>query len=153
MNRDIPELPRQDEAIRDGIAEEDNKIPLWFNVGFYGMIVFGVIYIFVYTLGSWSQVGLAIDVANATTVGSPGRYVAEVEGDWIVHVHLSDSRAGAVHLPLGEGDLDIKALLAALQQKYDGLVIIEGYVPGRGEEVAAHDIGFLRNLGFMPHQC
>ncbi len=98
---------------------------------------------------SWSQVGLAIDVANATTVGSPGRYVAEVEGDWIVHVHLSDSRVGTVHVPLGEGDLDIKALLAALQQKYDGLVIIEGYVPGRGEEIAAHNFEFLRHLGFM----
>jgi len=57
VNRDIPELPRNDEAVRDGIAEEDNEIPLWFNVGFYGMIVVGVIYICIYTLGSWSQVG------------------------------------------------------------------------------------------------
>lgn len=100
---------------------------------------------------NWSRVGLTLDLAHAATVSSPGRYIAEIEGGWIVHTHLSDSRAGRVHLPLGKGDLDVKAILAALQQKYHGLVIIEGYVPGRGEEVAAHDIEFLRNLGFMPH--
>jgi len=57
VSREIPELPRKDEAIRDGIEEADNKVPLWFNVGFYGMLVVGVIYICIYTLGDWSQVG------------------------------------------------------------------------------------------------
>jgi cytochrome c oxidase cbb3-type subunit 3 len=56
VSREIPELPRSDEPIRDGIGEDDNKVPLWFNVGFYGMLVVGVIYILVFTLGSWSQV-------------------------------------------------------------------------------------------------
>ena len=36
---EIPELARADEAVRDGIGEEDNPVPLWFNVGFYGLIV------------------------------------------------------------------------------------------------------------------
>jgi cytochrome c oxidase cbb3-type subunit 3 len=54
---EIPELARADEAVRDGIGEEDNPVPLWFNVGFYGLIVFGILYI-VYYLGSgWSQSG------------------------------------------------------------------------------------------------
>ena len=56
MNGDIPELPREGEPIRDGIGEEDNKVPLWFNIGFYGMLVVGVVYIAVFTLGDWSQV-------------------------------------------------------------------------------------------------
>jgi sugar phosphate isomerase/epimerase len=94
-------------------------------------------------------VGLALDLAHAVTVGSPGQYIAEIEGEWVVHAHLSDSRAGTVHLPLGEGDLDIKAILVALRKKYDGLVIIEGYVPGHGEDIAARNIGFLRDLGFV----
>lgn len=63
-SREIAEYPREDEPIRDGIGEEDNKIPLWFNVGFYGLIVFGVIYICFYTLSGWS---------------SEGQYLAEVE--------------------------------------------------------------------------
>ena len=54
---EIVEYPRQDEAIRDGIDEEDNPIPLWFNVTFYASIVFGVIYILYYTLSGWSQLG------------------------------------------------------------------------------------------------
>jgi sugar phosphate isomerase/epimerase len=96
---------------------------------------------------SWSRVGLTFDLAHAATVTSPSRYIAELEGDWIVHAHLSDNSPKKVHLPLGEGDLDIKAVLRTLQQKYDGLVIIEGYVPGRCEEIAIHNIEFLRGLG------
>lgn len=54
---EAPEYERQDQAIRDGIGEEDNPIPLWFNVAFYGTIVFGIVYAFFYTLSGWSQEG------------------------------------------------------------------------------------------------
>ena len=33
------EYERIDAAVRDGIGEEDHPVPLWFNVGFYGMLV------------------------------------------------------------------------------------------------------------------
>jgi cytochrome c oxidase cbb3-type subunit 3 len=48
----IPERPRGDEAPRDGIGEEDHPIPLWFNVGFYGLIGVGVLYLAYYALRS-----------------------------------------------------------------------------------------------------
>jgi cytochrome c oxidase cbb3-type subunit 3 len=48
------ELPRKDAASRDGIGEEDNRIPLWFNVSFAGTIVFAIVYV-VYYNTSWSQ--------------------------------------------------------------------------------------------------
>jgi cytochrome c oxidase cbb3-type subunit 3 len=52
----IAERPREDAAPRDGIGEEDNAIPLWFNVGFYGLIAVGVVYIIYYAFASgWSQ--------------------------------------------------------------------------------------------------
>lgn len=55
---EIAELPRPDEAIRDGIGEDDHPIPLWFNVGFYGLMVVGVLYILWYAVFSgWSQLG------------------------------------------------------------------------------------------------
>jgi cytochrome c oxidase cbb3-type subunit 3 len=54
---EIAELPLPDQAIRDGIGEEDNAIPLWFNVGFYGLMGVGVLYILWYTLSGWSQLG------------------------------------------------------------------------------------------------
>jgi cytochrome c oxidase cbb3-type subunit III len=55
--REIVEYPREDLAVRDGIGEEDNPVPLWFNIGFYGLIAFGVVYILFYTLSGWSQRG------------------------------------------------------------------------------------------------
>lgn len=55
--RGIPELPEADEAPRDGIEEEDNPVPLWFNVGFYGLIVVGIVYSAYYILSGWSQAG------------------------------------------------------------------------------------------------
>ncbi len=39
----------------DGIVELDNPIPLWFNVLFYGTVVFGFIYLFVYHVFGWGM--------------------------------------------------------------------------------------------------
>jgi len=55
--REVAELERAEVAPRDGIGEHDNPIPLWFNVGFYGALVFGVLYILYYNFSGWSQVG------------------------------------------------------------------------------------------------
>lgn len=55
--REIAEYEREDLAVRDGIGEEDNPVPLWFNVGFYGLIAFGIVYILFYTLTGWSSAG------------------------------------------------------------------------------------------------
>jgi len=54
---EVVEYERADEAVRDGVGEEDNPIPLWFNVGFYGLMVFGVLYILFYLLTDWSSLG------------------------------------------------------------------------------------------------
>jgi cytochrome c oxidase cbb3-type subunit 3 len=51
----VPERPRGDEAPRDGIGEEDNRIPLWFNVAFLGSIVFALVYVPYYLLSGWSS--------------------------------------------------------------------------------------------------
>ena len=56
--RELPEFPRADAAPRDGIGEDDAAIPLWFNVGFYGLIAVGLLYIAYFGfLSGWSQVG------------------------------------------------------------------------------------------------
>jgi len=52
-----PELPRPDEAIRDGIGEDDNAIPLWFNLAFGASIVFAIGYSGFYLFSGWSQAG------------------------------------------------------------------------------------------------
>ena len=53
---EVAEFERGDDAPRDAIGEDDNPIPLWFNVGFYGLIVVGILYLLYYTLSGWSQV-------------------------------------------------------------------------------------------------
>jgi len=52
-------------------------------------------------------------------------------------------------LPLGRGTLDLPAVLAALDQKYDGVVILEGYVPGQGERIVPANAEYLRARGLM----
>ena len=52
---EVAERPRVEEPDRDGIGEHDHPIPLWFNVGFYGAIVFGIVYILYYNFSGWSQ--------------------------------------------------------------------------------------------------
>ncbi|MDH3521244.1 MAG: c-type cytochrome [Myxococcales bacterium] len=54
---EIPEYERDDAAPRDGIGEDDHGIPLWFNLGFYGLIAVGIAYILYYTLSGWSSRG------------------------------------------------------------------------------------------------
>ncbi|MDJ0789043.1 MAG: c-type cytochrome [Myxococcota bacterium] len=62
----IVERPLAGAPIRDGIGEEDNEIPLWFNVGFYGLMVYGVAYILFYLFSGWStEAQYAAEVAVA----------------------------------------------------------------------------------------
>lgn len=49
------EYPRKDGAVRDAIGEEDHPIPAWFNLGFYGLIVVGLVYMAYYLTSGWSQ--------------------------------------------------------------------------------------------------
>ena len=55
---EIPEHEQTGQPARDGIGEEDHPVPLWFNVGFYGLIAVGIAYIAFYVLVSdWSSAG------------------------------------------------------------------------------------------------
>ncbi len=95
------------------------------------------------------HIGLAVDIAHLHTLGDPqgaAGILRRFQPQWIQHVHLSDSGPQAVHLPLGQGVVDIASVLEALPPKYMGKVIIEGYVPGRGKEVIRENLAYLRRL-------
>ena len=91
---------------------------------------------------------LTVDVAHLATIGDPAGLLEELDPSWIAHVHLSQSRPDRTHAPLGEGLIDIPGVLALLEKSYDGIVSLEGYSPGRGEELAVSNISFLRELGY-----
>jgi cytochrome c oxidase cbb3-type subunit 3 len=53
---EIPELPHAGAAPRDGIGEDDNLVPLWFNASWIATWIFGVAYIVWYLgLSGWTQ--------------------------------------------------------------------------------------------------
>lgn len=53
--REVVELERPDAASRDGIGEEDNAIPRWFNLSFLATIAIAIVYIGWYVGSGWSQ--------------------------------------------------------------------------------------------------
>jgi cytochrome c oxidase cbb3-type subunit 3 len=85
---EIAEYPRSDTPMRDAIGEEDNPIPGWFNLGFYGLMVFGVIYIVLYLTNGWSQrtqyeeeVARAAERADAFAASQPAPTRNPYSGD------------------------------------------------------------------------
>jgi cytochrome c oxidase cbb3-type subunit 3 len=52
---EVAERERADEALRDGIGEEDHAIPFWFNASFGATIVFAIAYIAWHQLSAWTQ--------------------------------------------------------------------------------------------------
>ena len=96
----------------------------------------------------WQNVKLTVDIAHLNTIGNPVKLLYAIDPDWVAHVHLSDSSSEKTHLPLGQGELNLWTVLAALGARYGGLVSLEGYVPGHGEHVLTANLGFLRELGF-----
>lgn len=97
---------------------------------------------------NWRSVGLTVDIAHLNTFGDPVKLLDAIDPDWIAHVHLSDNADHTTHLPLGWGEVDLSGALAALHTGYDGLVNLEGYVSGRGEEVLHANLNYLRHLGY-----
>jgi sugar phosphate isomerase/epimerase len=97
----------------------------------------------------WKTIGLTIDLAHAQTVMAPRDYLAQIPAGRIVHAHCSDNSPHQTHLPLGRGTLDLRAALTALGKKYDGIVILEGYVPGQGERIVPANAEYLRTIKMM----
>ncbi|MCI0477455.1 MAG: sugar phosphate isomerase/epimerase [Anaerolineales bacterium] len=93
---------------------------------------------------AYQATGLTIDLAHAQTVMEPRDYLAQIPAERIVHAHCSDNAPRQTHLPLGRGSFDLSAALDALGEKYDGIVILEGYVPGQGEKIVPANAEYLR---------
>ncbi len=62
-------------------------------------------------------------------------------------MHLSDNAPHRVHLPLGDGLMDLGVVLETVQRVYSGLVSLEGSIPGQGDALLARNMGYLRKLG------
>ena len=96
----------------------------------------------------WQAVGLTVDLAHLNTHGDPAELLSALQPGWITHVHLSDNAPHRVHLPLGAGAMDLAAALAAVAQVYEGVVSIEGSIPGEGDRLLHENMAYLRGLGY-----
>ena len=66
---EVAELPAEPVDGTDGIVEEDNPIPFWFNASFAATIAFAVVYIAYYNGTGWSAKGqYETEVAAAQAV-------------------------------------------------------------------------------------
>ncbi len=74
---------------------------------------------------SMENFGITLDLAHAQLTERPLEFIRGVKK--ISHVHLSDAKEGTPHALLGQGDLDVFEILQDLRERYDGMVIIEGW--------------------------
>jgi sugar phosphate isomerase/epimerase len=98
--------------------------------------------------GNFDQIGLTVDIAHMNTHMDPVRFLKALDPVWIIHAHLSDNDPRRVHLPLGEGNVDLSAVLEYLEQIYNGVVSIEGSIPGQGEGLLRRNMSYLNKLGY-----
>lgn len=95
-----------------------------------------------------ADLGLTLDVGHCVVTGDePVSGVIAAYADRLVHVHLDDCPRGRhVHLPFGEGDLDLSdALHGLIAQGFDGMAAVELSRDGhRAPEVARAALDAVR---------
>ncbi|MGH3442116.1 MAG: sugar phosphate isomerase/epimerase family protein [Nitriliruptorales bacterium] len=90
---------------------------------------------------------LTVDIAHLYTLGDPVAGIRRVDWDHVAHIHLSDSDAATVHLPLAKGAMDLPAVhRELLATGYDDIVNIEGYAPGMGAELIENNFAVISRL-------
>ncbi|WP_031510437.1 sugar phosphate isomerase/epimerase family protein [Streptomyces megasporus] len=99
-------------------------------------------------LGDPDGLGLTLDIGHCQCLEpDPPADCVRAAAPWLRHVQIEDMRRGVhEHLPLGEGEIDFPAVLAALHEAdYGGLVGVE--LPRdshAGPDLAAASLAFLR---------
>ena len=110
--REIPELPGDAEELNDGIIEEDNLIPAWFNWSWIATWIFGVLYIAFYLGPSdWSpQADHAAEMAAAEVLRAEQRAKLPTSNPYRGNAEaiaagqqVFMTTCVACHLPTGEG--------------------------------------------------
>ncbi len=73
--------------------------------------------------------GLTLDLAHLAVSGQA--LMLDDIAPYLKHVHASGSTTTKTHVPLAESTVDVGPVFRELARRYDGLVVIEGYTPGR----------------------
>jgi len=143
--REIVEYPDPDEAARDGIEEEDNKIPAWFSASFAFSIVIAAVYIPYYMFSGWSAAGQwAAQVEQAEVRYADARQVVPSSNPY---------RGNAAAIAAGE-QVYATTCVACHKPDGSGLVgpsLIDPYWKyGNSDEVLYETVDKGRPLGMPP---
>lgn len=86
--------------------------------------------------------GITFDISHAHTVMDVVEFIRALRR--IVHIHISDTKSGKVHVQMGEGEIVFGPVLHALREKYDGALVIEGWNPKDEMGMVDKSTSFLR---------
>lgn len=86
--------------------------------------------------------GVTFDISHAHTVMDVVEFIRSLRR--INHIHISDTKAGKVHVQMGEGEIAFGPVLRALREKYDGALVIEGWNPKDEMGMVQKSTNFLR---------
>lgn len=105
------------------------------------------------TLGR-KELAFTLDIAHLHTVGDVDKQLALAQHLPVKNVHISQSKGTKPHLTLydPEGEIDFPKALKKLGEFYDGTLILEGYVAGKGREIAEKSMQWYRQLTEEPKE-
>jgi len=86
--------------------------------------------------------GITFDISHAHTVMDVVEFIRSLRR--IVHIHISDTKSGKVHVQMGEGEIAFGPVLRVLKEKYDGALVIEGWNPKDEAGMVDKSTAFLR---------
>jgi sugar phosphate isomerase/epimerase len=86
--------------------------------------------------------GVTFDISHAHTVMDVVEFIRSLRR--IVHIHISDTKSGKVHVQMGEGEIAFGPVLQTLKEKYDGALVIEGWNPKDEMGMVDKSTSFLR---------
>ncbi|HWO40823.1 MAG TPA: sugar phosphate isomerase/epimerase family protein [Candidatus Eisenbacteria bacterium] len=86
--------------------------------------------------------GITFDISHAHTVMDVAEFIRRLRR--IVHIHISDTKSGKVHVQMGEGEIAFRPVLQTLKEKYDGPLVIEGWNPRDEVGMVDRSTAFLR---------
>jgi len=98
-----------------------------------------------------SAFGVLMDVGNFQHFGEDPVAAAQLLAPWVVHVHLKESRrqpdGSLMPCAVGEGDIDIPAVLKALSDRgYEGCLAIEYGAQIDEDEVVRSSIAYTKQV-------
>lgn len=94
------------------------------------------------------KLAFTLDIAHLHTVGDVCGELAQAKHLNVGNVHISQAKGLKPHLTLfdPEGEIDFRQVFPALKTFYDGALIIEGYVAGKGMEIAEKSIEWYHEI-------